>query len=1011
MLKSEGESLIESFDELSSGLERLSNHFQKYKQLVEQNAPALRQRLEERGMAGKVHLWRKSYNYKSQMTAVARVADTPKEMRQFIGTYFGLQMLHLHFISIESLRRESRSEKDRTHVYRQILSRLRIQRRSLISNYISVLIHVFAEDLPMNGIAICNVGMIMDQEDLDVGVFISPGIDKNQWNTIISQVAAEFLKYSTKMHFYLAELVTTNSYLTSTVDFQRYLKRDISNYILISELLANEYLLGDKQPVRRLEEVVINKFYYNPDARYLHEAYLRGLMGEVQRQMQRKIDPQWASPKNDALRLIHNSMSLLKTIYGIHEHGSRDTLDILVNRDPGSRKLYEALQSSFNFCEMFFYLYQLLISIDDRFDTTDPVIMENLDAVAEVMGFESLGPIRPGPRLLVHYYENLNLLCELSGQVMSKVDSHLKKITVFNDLMNNKKPPELAIKWTDSLVRNLFFAIKQFKGTRYWDDILQSMEGDKGRRLAQLVESIEKLSIHHRLYTFRRLIRMIAFDMDSMISMAVLFNRHVHGFTEVDYSRALNIWLLELFKTDLHRVRELVEMLPSNPSIVTHFLINLDQQQLSDVSREVEKIDDTSKDFQKLQGQFKILCRVLELSSNNYRRFFSKVVEIRPEIVSHIDDMAYLDRVRQLQWAELSDASNPQELKERLAVFYQFGFCRCGLEVLNRPDDLESFYRMYHSFFRRYFRWLYRAAQWQIDTRGEYQFEFRAQDEDDQPIAIFCTGGYAREEAFENDIDLFVICGISEREFIRYASSLINDINRELNKQGVLTHHRFAEIFNSFIIPMDQLEAKFEIPEESDFIDWTQLLGARLLVGSQSFDRVLTRLLEKKLFANPHRFIASLLNEIEDRRITSSKIKSHTVNVKENPGGLRDIQMILQAGQAFIGNRESDIWRTFQTLINALPELASEFKTLERVYKFLRTFKDLYYLSFSTEDDMLRDQLIRVSEQMGIDSMEGDGSGGSAPRLINSYRGHRYRARQAIDTIGRYLLEQSRGCL
>ncbi len=76
---------------------------------------------------------------------------------------------------------------------------------------------------------------------------------------------------------------------------------------------------------------------------------------------------------------------------------------------------------------MFFYLYQLLISIDDRFDTSDPVIMDNLDVVARMMGFESLGPIRPGSRLLVHYYEKLNLLSDLSSQVMTKVDNHLKK--------------------------------------------------------------------------------------------------------------------------------------------------------------------------------------------------------------------------------------------------------------------------------------------------------------------------------------------------------------------------------------------------------------------------------------------------------------------------------------------------------------------------------------------------------------------------------------------------------
>lgn len=1006
MIRSEGESVLESHDELSGGLERLSNHFQKYRQLVEQNIPELRQRLAERGMAGKVHLWRKSHNYKRQMMAVAKVADSKDETQRYIGTYFALQMLHLHFISIESLRREFNTDADRGRVYRHILTRLRIQRRTLISTYLGMLIHVFAENTRLNGAAICNVGMIMDQEDLDVAVFVSPGINKQKWNAMIGQVAAEFFKYSSKMHFYLAELVTTHSYLTTAADFQRFLEKDVSNYILISELMASEFLYGDTRTMQSIKEKVINKFYFDRNERYLHEAYLRGLMAEVQGRIQQSVDSRWTSPKNDALRLIHNSVSLLKSIYGIHEHGSRDTLDTMIVRDPENKNLYLKLQNTLNFCEMFLHVYQLLISIEDQFDSNDPVTLENLDIVAEVMGFEQLGPVRPGSRLLVHYYEQLALLSDLAEHVVNIVNRHLKQNTVFKDLLHGNQPPDMHIKWTDSLIRNLFFAIKQFRGIRYWDDILQLMAENNGRHLNQLVESIEQLSPHHRLHIFRRLIEMIVYDMDSMIMMAVLFREHIHLQSNIDYAHEMNVWLLELLKSDLTRVNALVKLILAYPETVTRFLVQLDQQQISDLEKAVNTIKPQDENCEKLQKKFAILCRVLIFSSNNYRRFFIKVVGKRPEIVTHIDDMKYLDRIRQLLWAELSDAESPKDLKERLIIYYQFGFCRCGLEALNRAGDLESFYRMYHSFFRRYFRWLYRAAQWKIETERNYSFEFRIQDEDDHPMAIFCTGGYAREEAFENDIDLFVICEKSDQEFLRYASSIINDMNRELNRQGVSTHHRFAEIFNSFVIPVKQLESKIEKPDHTDFIEWSQLLGARLLVGSQSLDRVLANLLEKKLFSDPGRFIKSLLAEIEDRKNDYIKQKNRPVNVKENPGGLRDIQMILQAAQAYIGNRESDVWKTFELLMAGIPELAPEFKTLERVYKFLRTFKDIYYLSLSAEDEMIRDRLIYVSQQMGIETADSMNSNGSAPRLINSYRGHRYRARQAIQVIGKYLMDK-----
>ena len=1004
MIRSDGKSVLESYDELSGVLERLSNHFKKYRHLVEQNIPELRQRLADKGMAGKVHVWRKSHNYKRQMLAVANVAESKEEMQRYIGTYFALQMLHLHFISIESLRREFSTDSDRIRVYRQILYRLRIQRRTLISTYLSMLIHVLNEDTRLDGIAICNVGMIMDQEDLDIAVFFSPGVDKAAWNAVIGQMAAEFFKYSSKMHFYIAELVSTRSYLAGVSDFKKFLAKDVSNFVLITELMTSEYLFGDTRTMKSIEDEIISKFFYDPKDRYLHEAYLRGLMAEVQSRIQENIDIRWTSPKNDALRIIHNSVSLLRAIYRVHEHGSRDTLDTLIIRDPGSKGLYLRLQDALNFCEMFLHVYQLLISIDDRFDTSDPVTIENLDVVAETMGFKALGPVRPGSRLMVHYYEELSQLSILARRVIEKVSEHLRKITVFNDLFQGNKPPELDIKWTKSLIRNLFSVIKQFWGVRYWDDVLTLMAENNGCHLNQLVDSIEQLSPHRRLHVFRRLIDVIAFDMDSMIQMAVLFREYIRHSETIDYPHEMNQWLLELIKNDPTRVDALIKLVFTNPETVTRFLAQLEHQQLSELQKTTESITYQDEEYEIYQKKFVILCKVLTFSSNNYRRFFIKVVDKRPEIVTHIDDLKYLDRVRQLLWAELSDAETPEELNERLATFYQFGFSRCGLEALHRLNDLESFYHMYHSFFRRYFRWLYRASQWTVESKNLYPFEFGTQDEDDQPIAIFCAGGYALEEAFENDIDLFVICENSDQNFLRYASSIINGINRELNRQGVSTQHRFAEFFNSFVIPIKQLESRLEEQYETDFIEWSQLLTARLLVGSQSFDRFIDNLLERKLFSNPARFIKSLLGEIEDRQNDYNQIKDQTINVKENPGGLRDIQLILQAALAFLGKRESDVWKTFEMLILKIPSLASDFKTLEQNYKFFRTFKDLYYFSSSADDNVVSDRLIYISQEMGIkttDAMELDSS---TSQLIRRYKNRLRRSRTIIHKIGRYLL-------
>jgi len=55
--------MIEFYEDLENRLETLSNYFRKYSPLIGPSSASLRPRLDERGMTGRVHLWRKApYN-------------------------------------------------------------------------------------------------------------------------------------------------------------------------------------------------------------------------------------------------------------------------------------------------------------------------------------------------------------------------------------------------------------------------------------------------------------------------------------------------------------------------------------------------------------------------------------------------------------------------------------------------------------------------------------------------------------------------------------------------------------------------------------------------------------------------------------------------------------------------------------------------------------------------------------------------------------------------------------
>jgi len=998
--------MIESYEDLASGLGKLSNYFQKYLKIVQNYSPALRKRLDEEGMTGKVHLWRRAHNYKRQMAAVAMVARDEKEMRTFLGTYFALQVLHLHFLNMHRLRRECVDFKKRIDTYWSILARFRVQLKDLTSCYLSSLVDVFSKEIAPDGIAFCNVGMIVDQEDLDVGIFIRPDVDRSFWNRVVSQVGAEFLKYSTKMHFYLAERVAEGTYLTTLEDFKNYFQRGVHNFVLISELLLTEPLVGDEKLVLQLEEEIIDNFYYKKGTLRYHEGYLRGMIGEVQELLRSDLNTSWVSPKYHGLRLIHSMMSMLKTIHGIHQHGSRDIIDILRVKNSESAEIYKNLQGILSFIEMFFYVYQLLVAVDDSFHTNDEVTLQNLDQVAVVMGYHQLGSVRPALRLLTHYYERMDWLHSIAQEIIGTINIHLKEITVFNQIVGGHQPEGYPLTWTQNVALNILQIFKMYRGMIYWDDILQLLADHDGAFLNTFILSLEELDEGQRMHTFERLLRVLVFNMDSMVTIAVLLARHDRKHIFSQYLDYLQTWLVRHLKNHSKHLCALISLVRILPSTLTEFLLQLSNEQLLYLRKLVRQLDAAQTTKCEMRKIFSILCELLAFSSNHYRSYFVHVAKDHPEMVNHVNDISFLNRLSDQVWDGLSDAENPQELKQKLAVYYEYNFCRCGLLAIDKPGNLKALYGNYHSFFRRYFRWLYRACQWDVENRGKFDYNFRDRDEDDQPIAIFCSGGYAREEAFENDIDLFVLVEEKDPDFIDYASRIINEINREVSRQGVMPHHRIAEFFDSFIITMSHLEQFLSETRDFDFIELSLLLGCRKLIGRQSFDVELTEMLNHYLVKKPERFICCILQEIKDRNRYKISRRDRSVNVKEDPGALRDIQMIVTACQAFVGNREPVIWKTLQQLTEAMPRLEGEFKTLGRAYRFMRFFRDIYSLSLSEDDDIMRDRLISTAHRMGLETGELDGEMGTAPKLIKSYGYHCKRSRQAIERISKFLTDR-----
>ncbi len=997
--------MLDSFDDLAGRLKILSNHHQKYLLIAERHMHVLRQRLEQKGKSGRVHLLRPAQNFLNEMNIIMQVSDDDGEARTFLGTYVSLQTLHLHFFNIDRLRRETSNYQNRNQIFGQMLIKLRFSLRDLISSYLACLIGLFspgASDSP--GIAICNMGMILDQDDLDVGIFIDESIDRNLWNRIIGQASTEMLKYCRKMHFYLAERVSEGTYLTTLDDVKKYLDRSVSNFVVISELLLTELLTGDQVLKSRINAEIIDSFYLDVGLRRFHEGYLRGMLGEVNENLDADIFSLSITPKTHGLRLIHSLVNMLKTIYGIRAHGSRDSLDILIAKDPALAPMFFQLKGIFNFIEMFFYVYQLIVSVDEELDMSDSLHMANLDQVAIVMGFPALGLVRPAMRLLTHYYETLDQLHAIARQIVGKVNEHLKAFTVIRQIIEGKYPEDYAVRWHKNKAINILRIFKIYRGMIYWDDVLEMLSENDGMLLKELIRSIQTLRRPMRLRTFERLLKLLVLDMDSMIISGVLFDRYIRQPDQRVYVDFFQTWLNRKLNSKMVYLGSFVSLIRTHASYLTRYLLSLDFERTIELIRIVEQNWKSIPCPQHLKTKFLVLCKLLAFSSNNYRRLYAKVAQSRPEIVYHIDDIPFLNGLAIQLWTELSDATQSSELKQKLATYYTYSFCRCGLIAISKSGEIRALYEEYHAFFRRYFRRLFRASLWSIDEQGKFPFDYSRVDEDDQPLGIFCTGGYAREEAFENDIDLFVLSTDDSPEFLRYATAVINDINRELIQQGILPHHRFGELVGSYVITFETLENLLNTPDSLRFIDFSQLLGSRLLCGNRSTDTAVCRLLENNLFSNPTPFITDMFGEITGRRDELDQKTGERVNLKEDSGALRDIQLAVDTVKARVAIRQPIMWKAFDELRDRLPILQSEINALQRAYQFMRSFRDSNALSLAAGDEMTTDRLHPIARRMGIDQPGKDQpEEGDVVKLMSSYRYHRHRSRAAIRRIREFL--------
>ena len=247
-------------------------------------------------------------------------------------------------------------------------------------------------------------------------------------------------------------------------------------------------------------------------------------------------------------------------------------------------------------------------------------------------------------------------------------------------------------------------------------------------------------------------------------------------------------------------------------------------------------------------------------------------------------------------------------------------------------------------------------------------------------LALVAVGGYGRAELYpKSDIDLLILLPQEPDEILQQR---LQELVRHLWDICLEVGHSVRTVAQC-------------IEESSDVTVQTNLLEARLLIGSSKLFSQLSDALTQHL--DQRAFYLAKVQEQEQRhtRFVDTDYNLEP-NLKESPGGLRDLQTVLWIARA------CGFGHTWQALANADLITRTEARQIAHHERLLQDLRiRLHHLSGRHDDRLVFEYQTTLAEQLGIAA--------SAQRRASEHLMQRYyRTRQAVQQLNAVLLQTMR---
>lgn len=947
---------MNSLQALEKRVATLANHHQKYIHVLKQHLDSLIDILESSGNLMQVHLWTSSSHVDEEMELIVRLSDNRQTNIRHVSCYYALQFLHMNFRHQDILTLGISSGATIEMVYQQFMMNVGSDFRALSRAYMKALLDLYLPDWDQGDFFICGVGTRADQDDIDVGIVTRDDTDITAINQAMQNITHDMLVYATPLHHYLSEHIGEQLYSSTVSEYLEHLDPEIRDMVIISELIGSRFILGGEALFREFHEKVTSRYYYDPDQdiRY-HEGFLRGILGEARAQFLTPLATDTISPKEDGLRIIKALLAAKRVVYGLEEVNAWDIIGALRTKEPHLSTQYESLFMTTSFLEILKFQLQMYVAQEDAF-RLEEITPELRSQLADKMGYQAIGTVSAWDQLIIDYARAVKEARKFCEFLVKDTTTHLSSISIFRGMFQRNLAPSTGgpevVRSEQSFAKDFIETARFFHGTRYWEDILIQLGSDQELQTG-FIESLETLDEETKNQVIDEYTEWAPFSPISLMRLiTILWKKQQNVLGDTVAARMSHAFLDKLEQLP-YATERLAKIFTRYPQYIHEFLEHLPEPDFAYFFRIMNR-PVVDENIEEPLSRLRSLCEIHEWSGHYFGRFFSRVIASHPEYLNHLTDSHQLHEIAVGLLALADVYPLLEDRKQALGEYYDLEFLRIGLGTM-RGTDLRTTNIEFTEFCDNYMRKLFDVCTEEI--RRESDTEPPSTDR----FAVLVAGGHAREQAYDDDYDIIALVDTDDEDVIRHATRVMSRMNREILKRGLLPQYRLGEILGGFVNPMSRMIAYLESDDEDNFIDLSQLLGSRLIVGSERMRATInSQILDRFAISRKREYITRMVVEVRNRQNITGTCEADACNLKEAAGGLRDIEAIALMLKAYLEIHEPLTQDLFQKIRREIPGIADYLDTLSASLYYLRTIRDLYRITVAAEDTIDPDYLTHV---------------------------------------------------